>query len=619
MITNIKNKELMNQIEYIKNNKNFKLFDSDLNICFETKDEFSLSKNNLDVTVTYYKKSQIFKALFLIEAHLNEPRYSFKEGYKLNNLGVMIDCARNAALNINTVKRLIVDLALIGYDSLQLYFEDCIEVLNEPLIGYMRPKYTISELQDIDYFASLFGIEVIPCIQTLAHYNQIFRYREYQTIKDIDDILLAGDDRTYEFLDNVFKTMRLCFRTDKININMDEAMNIGRGKYYDLHGEENHHEVFIKHKNKVLDIAYKYRFKPMMWSDMYFRSKNNNQYYVFDKDNNLKFEKETKDVGLIYWDYYHTSKDVYDIMFKLHKKITDNIIFAGGIWTWRGYLPCLNLTETTMNEALSECKHHKIKDIFFTVWGDNGNECFKSTIMSSLIYLESRLKDERFTIKEVNNRSLVLLGYKYNEFLKLDSPNYLNNEEAKFFNSNPTKYLLYMDPLLSIFDKQLKNKDYKTFFLNEYKMLNRLSKRDNMYSNLFKNEANLCRLLAYKAPLNLKLKNAYDSKDKTTLKECLEDTRKAIKYLKTFKSLYEEMWKDEYKPSGLEVVQIRLGGVYERLEYLKNELTRYLNNPSYIIQELELDRMDIYYSPYETKNGEILMTEYEKIATTNKL
>ena len=40
------------------------------------------------------------------------------------------------------------------------------------------------ELKEIDEFAKLFGIEVVPSIQTLAHMNQIFRWDEYKTINE---------------------------------------------------------------------------------------------------------------------------------------------------------------------------------------------------------------------------------------------------------------------------------------------------------------------------------------------------------------------------------------------------------------------------------------------------
>ena len=103
--------------------------------------------------------------------------------------GVMIDCSRNAVPSIDGLKKFFTILAKMGYDCVMLYTEDTYEVEDEPYFGYKRGRYSIAEMQEIDRFAASIGIEVIPCIQTLAHLNAIFRWDEYRKIKDIDDIL----------------------------------------------------------------------------------------------------------------------------------------------------------------------------------------------------------------------------------------------------------------------------------------------------------------------------------------------------------------------------------------------------------------------------------------------
>ena len=61
--------------------------------------------------------------------------------------------------------------------------EDTIQVEEEPYFGYMRGALTCEELKEADAYAEIFGIELRPFIQTLAHLNQIVRYEEYQKIK----------------------------------------------------------------------------------------------------------------------------------------------------------------------------------------------------------------------------------------------------------------------------------------------------------------------------------------------------------------------------------------------------------------------------------------------------
>ena len=84
-------------------------------------------------------------------------------------LGTMIDCSRNAVMNVSSLKNWIDILADLGYTTLLLYTEDTYEVENQEYFGYLRGRYTREELKEIDDYAFLYWIEVIPCIQMLAH------------------------------------------------------------------------------------------------------------------------------------------------------------------------------------------------------------------------------------------------------------------------------------------------------------------------------------------------------------------------------------------------------------------------------------------------------------------
>jgi hypothetical protein len=172
------------------------------------------------------------------------------------------------------------------------------------------PTDTQEELKDIVSYCESIGVEVIPCIQTLAHLAQIFRWKPYGEINDFADILLVGEDRTYELIENMFKTLRKCFSSKHVHIGMDEAHMLGFGKYLEKHGIENRFEILQKHLSQVMQIAQKYNFKPIMWSGMWFRLANNGEYYPTEP---ILTEEVIKllptNLGLVYWDYYHTEKE----------------------------------------------------------------------------------------------------------------------------------------------------------------------------------------------------------------------------------------------------------------------------------------------------------------------
>lgn len=117
-----------------------------------------------------------------------------------DKFGILLDCSRNAVMTVEMLKNWIDIMADLGYNTLMLYTEDTYEVDNQPYFGYLRGRYSQKELREIDEYAFEKGIELIPAIQTLAHLNSIFRWPVYRKINDCNDILLAGDDKTYQLI-----------------------------------------------------------------------------------------------------------------------------------------------------------------------------------------------------------------------------------------------------------------------------------------------------------------------------------------------------------------------------------------------------------------------------------
>lgn len=179
-------------------------------------------------------------------------------------LGVMIDCSRDAVYTVEALKQYFVLLRKMGYTYVQLYMEDVYELDAEPYFGYLRGRYTKQELKELDAAARANGLELVPCIQTLAHLGGITRWKAYVDLTDTGDILLVGEERTYGLIEKMFQTCAECFTSRRINIGMDEAHMVGLGKYLDQHGYENRFEILLKHLTRVAQIAEKYGFSPMM-------------------------------------------------------------------------------------------------------------------------------------------------------------------------------------------------------------------------------------------------------------------------------------------------------------------------------------------------------------------
>ena len=258
--------------------------------------------------ITYSEKCHFFRAFGLVAEHINdgEESFSVEEVPQFTMNGPMFDVAQgNAAFNKKTLKELIKQLALMGLNTLMLYAEDTFEVKEQPYFGYMRARYSEDEIRELDDYAYNLGIEMIPCIQTLAHMPDTLRWRTFAKIRDYEECLLVGKPETYVFLKDIITAASRPFRTKKIHIGMDEAWKLGRGKYIDHFGYKPANEIMQIHLAKVMEIVNDLGLEPMMWDDMFFRTCGTKKYYQPD----IVFPQEVidmvpKNMGCVYWDYY---------------------------------------------------------------------------------------------------------------------------------------------------------------------------------------------------------------------------------------------------------------------------------------------------------------------------
>lgn len=528
---------------------------------------------------------------------------------KFRHFGTMVDCSRNAVMKPETVNQWIDISKAMGYNTLLLYMEDTYEISN-PYFGYGRGKYTAEELKDIDSYALSKGIEVIPCIQTLAHLNAIVDMPVFRDMVDTDDILLIGDERVYALIEDMFKSLAACLTTRHINIGMDEAHMVGRGKYYDINGEVDRTKLIVEHLASVAEIAKKYGFEVTMWSDMFFRLATNGNYY----DADISVPEEIKalipdNVKLCYWDYYHQESDHYKAMLRAHDKIKKGTWFAGGFWTWNGFAPLNDFSIKATKAAVSQCLAADIEDVFFTLWGDDTAECSKFAVLPSMFFAAEYAKGNR-NMKSIKEKFKKQFGISFDAFMTLD----LGCKDGLV---NPSKYLLYNDLFSGKMDCRIKE-NAAAEFTSLARKLSRYAKNER-WGYLFKTLSCLCRVAALKADLSFRIRPAYHSPNPEELAAVITDCKVLLRRMKEFYSAFEEQWMRENKPQGFDVQDIRLGGMIVRTEHCIKRLEAFAAGKLEKLEELEEAPLEYYGNGTEPVREDTTLNSFKKIFTTNIL
>jgi hypothetical protein len=585
--------ELQNQLKFTLCSDHQEGFEVRLS---EIEEGLKITIGDKRAELSYHKKSEFFRGLsLLLEALESGSTEEIRETPAFSHLTYMQDNSRNAVCNVGTIKKMIRQMALMGYDSLMLYTEDTYEIEEYPYFGYMRGRYSKEELKELVAYGNHYGIELVPCIQTLAHLNAIFQWNAFSEVRDLGDILLCGSEKTYELIEAMVKTCANIFTAKRINIGMDEAEMLGLGKYLRLNGYNDRAEIMMNHLKRVVEICNQYGMQVMMWSDMFFKMlPNNSDYYNISADISGQIKDMIpSNVQLIYWDYYSREKAKYDKMLARHSILSDQIGFAGGAWKWQGFAPLLHHSMMVSKLALESCKEHKVSDVIVTGWGDNGAECSGYVVGPVLqLYAEycyrTQVSDEL-----VARRLQSCTGMDYIDFMKLDSLNLTpDNPSPGRVSVGPAKYIFYQDVLLGLYDKHIDEVTYPAHYRNCYEELTVIASKENDYSYLFDSLAKLSYVLELKSNLGIRLKKAYDKNDTEELKKiAYEDCIELLHRIEAYHEAFRRQWYQENKPFGFDVQDIRIGGLKERINAVTWSLDQYLKGDLPHIEELEVDRL----------------------------
>lgn len=548
--------------------------------------------------VEYHKIPEFFRMMTMLENRVKKTGL-YEEFPAHDDLCLMADCSRNAVFNLPSAKRMIRYLAMMGFTAMMLYTEDTYEIPEYPLFGYLRGRFSQEEMKAIDDYAFSFGIEVIPCIQVLAHLEGALRWNSFAEIKDIDNILLVGDEKTYHLIDCMLKSCRTCFRTNRINLGMDEAWSLGAGQYLVKNGVRHRHDIVIDHLKRVVEICKKYEYKPMIWSDMFFRTTFGQARVSEGEIPQHIINEVPPEITLVYWDYYTLPEDAktFRHMIHCHKQFNNPYYFAGGAWKWDSNAP-RNYYSLHVNDLhLKVCKEEKLPMIIATAWGDNGGEVSNFAILPTLQqyaeYCYANGEDHEW----VRKRFAETFDVSFDEFLQLDSLNQYSDFDTLTRYIPTCKAMLYNDPLGGWFDCHV-NLNYGKEYAEKAQKLSMI--RSEQFGYLFKTASLLAKTLSTKATLSYETRLAYESKDLEALKKiATEQIPVTMASLEEYLDAARDEWYYDNKTFGFDVIELRIGGLKERLKTAKRTIEEYLDGRRTKIEQLEeplLDVPDLYAS-----------------------
>ncbi|MFZ4773961.1 MAG: hypothetical protein ACOYM3_01270 [Terrimicrobiaceae bacterium] len=517
---------------------------------------------------------------------------STKETLPFDSFGVMLDMSRNAVMRPDHLRRWMRRLCLFGFNRLMLYMEDTYKLPDEPYFGYLRGGYPAEELRQIDSWGEALGIELSGCVQALGHLEQVLKWPAYSPVRDTPSVLLAGDGATYELIEKMVSTMAENLSSRTLHIGFDEAHDLGRGKFLDTHGYQPPFDIYVRHLQRVCEICARHGIQAQIWSDMVFRLGSATGDY-YDRASVVPpgvIEALPAGVGMVYWDYYGLMEDHYRYWLNRHKELGVPVSVASSVWTWMAPWYDRGFTEATVGPCVSACRGTGVRDITFTLWGDDGAYCELDSALAGLAFAaECGWCADGSAKNGLEARFEAVCGVPYSHAvlpceMEIARPGSGVPLDQNGYLSDGIGPVLWDDPLYLMIRKNRASLpenggvDYwKTFARHQetvFQKLEALPAHEGMID--LRHARNITNVLRRKVRLANEMESAYRTGDRAALRAAAEDIPHVIAAIGNLQASFRRQWLRRNRPHGLETMQIRLAGLTERYHELARRLEEYL-------------------------------------------
>jgi len=273
--------------------------------------------------------------------------------------GVMLDVSRGKVPTRTTLHSLVDLCCRLRLNVLMLYIEHTFDFRGHPEIGKGSSPLDAATMLELDAYAADRGVELIPCLQSLGHMEQILSIDRYAELAESDRhwSVSPSNPGTYALLEELYDEFLPLFASSRFNANCDEPFDLGRGQSASRAPRKTPGVLFADHVNKLERLAKTHGKQLMIWAD--FAHQYPDQLARLDRD-----------VVLLDW-WYEASFDA-DRIRKLRRKGFE-VWACPGTSTWNCLFPRAENSQENITRWADAGRRHGATGLLNTDWGDFGH------------------------------------------------------------------------------------------------------------------------------------------------------------------------------------------------------------------------------------------------------
>jgi len=346
-------------------------------------EEYSIKIEQDNILITAGSEAGAFYAIqTLRQLFLEEeiPCCYIEDKPDFSHRGFYHDITRGRVPKLDTLKKLVDDMAYYKLNSLQLYVEHVFE-FKEYADSIERTGYmTAEEIRELDEYCKMNFIELIPSLSTFGHLYELLqkdRYKHLREVEDFKEIEFIWENRqvhhtidptceeSFELIKSLIDQYMVNFSSDKFNICCDETFDLKIGK----HKDEDTGKLYIDFVSKIVKYLQDKGKTVMMWADILLNHPE-------------QIENLPDGVKLLNW-YYWEKPD--ENTFKTIRDSGKEQIVCPGTGSWARLCEDYEMDIINIPKMAEYGYKYGAEGVLNTNWGDLGNSCSIPLAMFGLV------------------------------------------------------------------------------------------------------------------------------------------------------------------------------------------------------------------------------------------
>lgn len=341
----------------------------------EAGESYSLSIREREIIIQAGSAAGAFYAIQTLRQIYREERIpclEISDGPDFLHRGFYHDVSRGRIPTVQTIRKLIDDMAYYKLNSLQLYVEHVFPFHETQSLIESSGCLTPEELREIGEYCHENFIDFIPSLSTFGHMYEILEQPEYRHLRVLRDYPgeanfwharmahhtidpLQGE--SLPLVQSLIDQYMPHFDSQWFNICCDETFDLKR--YREAGMDEG--EIYVSFVNQIISHVVKRGKKVMMWADILLEHPE----VIPDLSEETLF---------LNWYYLPDPEKIEEKVSQFAQSGKKQIV-CPGTWSWNRFCEHVEDEEINITGMIEAGWRHGAVGVLNTNWGDCGNPC----------------------------------------------------------------------------------------------------------------------------------------------------------------------------------------------------------------------------------------------------